>query len=743
MDTITLSLFVTSALNLFLAVIIFSKGWKNPVNRSYGSAVASVALWAFGHAVYSLNSLTPSLFWFYFTYVAGAFIAGYFYTFSTVFPEQAKPHKPPFYSRLFSMGFPILTFLGLFFPEILVRSISLDPSGPKVSFVLPTYLFYAFGFSLLMGLGFLNLIERYGQAVGRQKMQIRYVVAGTGIAAIFGSYFNLWLPWAGNTSYMWLGPHFSIFMIGFIAYAIVKHRLMDIRIFLSRAIVYSLLLGIILAAYSMLILLTQRFFQDKAGYMPSLVIGSLLIALGFEPLKRLFQKTTERVFFRGEMDTQRLLADLGEVFSSVPNMQNLLENTSNHLRGAFRARHCLVISLMDKEDIAYGYTSDGSMPCPSISADHSILRYYSAVPPGHYFKIPPKREPFLQEDLTEPLGIPNLDETTRKTLLHDLNREQIAVVIPIFIKEQFSGVILLGPKQSGESFFTADLLLLELISRQAGVAFENARLYRTLERQMEELKRSQTQQLLQSAKLASIGELATTVAHEINNPLTSILGFTTLIMDEMKEGDPIKNDLRIIESEALRSRDIVRNLLDFARKRPVRRELTDINQTIEKTLNLLRHQAELSNIELKEEYAGKIPTIIVDADQMKQVFINLLKNAFDAMPKGGTLTITTLLHTPRSRAIPPSIPVRDIPISGQSIEIRFKDSGIGIPKEELPKIFEPFFSTKAEMGTGLGLAVSYGIIERHSGRLEVYSELGEGSTFVIRLPVKQVSHIPT
>ncbi|HEY5649733.1 MAG TPA: hypothetical protein VIU33_09545, partial [Nitrospiria bacterium] len=444
METKTLSLFITAALNLLLAVIIFGKGGKNPINRSYGSAVASVALWAFGHGVYTLNTQNPSLFWFYFTYVAGAFIAGHFYYFSTVFPASPAHQGSTVYTRSLSLAFPLLTCAGLFFPEVLVREISLNSTGPEVSFVLPSYLFYSLGFSLLMGLGFLNLVERYGTSSGRQKMQIRYVVAGTGIAALFGSYFNLWLPWAGDTSHMWLGPHFSLFMIGFIAYAIVKHRLMDIRLILSRTIVYSLLLAIILAAYSMLILVAQRFFQDKAGYMSSLVIGSLLIALGFEPLKRLFQKTTEKIFFRGEMDAQRLLANLGETFSSVHNLEHLLENTSNHLRDAFRSKYCMVFSLLDGAEASSGYSGDGSIPRPVISGDHSILRYYSSGPPGHYFKVPPKREPFLQEDLTEPIDLPSLDEKTRENLLEDLNRDHIAVVIPIFIKDHFTGIILLG-----------------------------------------------------------------------------------------------------------------------------------------------------------------------------------------------------------------------------------------------------------------------------------------------------------
>jgi two-component system NtrC family sensor kinase len=284
--------------------------------------------------------------------------------------------------------------------------------------------------------------------------------------------------------------------------------------------------------------------------------------------------------------------------------------------------------------------------------------------------------------------------------------------------------------------------LLEIISRQAGVAIENARLYQTLQQQVEELKRIQTQQLIQSAKLASIGELATNVAHEINNPLTSILGFTTLILDDMGDHDPHKKDLKIIQGEAIRSRDIVRNLLDFARKRGIKKEQAEINLLIQKTLNLLRHQAEISNITLREEYAPDLPTIIVDSDQLKQVFINIMKNAFDAMPKGGTLTVTTRAHGFNGRSTAPAFNDKEPAFSNRMIELRFQDTGEGIAKEHLPKIFDPFFTTKEEVGTGLGLAVSYGIIERHGGRIEVFSELGVGTTFVIKLPVREEAALP-
>ncbi|HUK56932.1 MAG TPA: ATP-binding protein [Nitrospiria bacterium] len=738
METKTIILFVTAALNLTLSLIVYSRGGKNPITRSYAAAVLSVAAWAFGHGMFTLENNPSSLVWFYFTYVAGAFIATFFFQFARIFPSPTAIASSVLPARLLSIGFPILVSAGLFMPNLLIQSFTRTGHEVQVVFIRSSYLFYTIGFSLLMGWGFLHLLTRYRKSSGRQRTQIRYVVAGTGIAAMFGSYFNLWLPWIGDTSLMWLGPHFSLFMIGFISYAIIKHRLMDIRLILSRTIVYSLLLVSTLVLYTMLILLAQRFFQDKTGYMTSLVIGSLLIALGFEPLKKSFQRTTEKIFFRGELDPQRLLGELSETFSMVKDLDSLLKSITQQLCEAFRTDHAILAVMTDSEELSVATNGEGAVEAIPFLKNHPLIQYYASDSPVHYLKMPTKREVLLQEELIETTHmIVSIDEGTRANLFSAMKDLHIAIAVPIFTKDQLCGLILLGHKRSGNSFFPADLKLLEIIARQAGVSIENARLYKTLQQQMEELKGSQTQQLIQSAKLASIGELATNVAHEINNPLTSILGFTALMLDDMDEHNPHKKDLKIIESEAMRSRDIVRNLLDFARKRGIKKELIDINLLIQKTLNLLRHQAEISNIVLNEEYGSDLPPLIVDGDQMKQVFINLLKNAFDAMPKGGTLTVTTLAHGLDGLSPQRTFAENDPVFSRKTIEMRFQDTGEGIDKEHIPKIFDPFFTTKEGMGTGLGLAVSYGIIERHGGRIEVFSELGTGTTFVIKLPVKE------
>lgn len=278
-------------------------------------------------------------------------------------------------------------------------------------------------------------------------------------------------------------------------------------------------------------------------------------------------------------------------------------------------------------------------------------------------------------------------------------------------KESLHGLI--KASKRADSFSEEDVRLLTILSRHIAVAVENAELYRSLEKQMIELREAQ-QQLIQAAKLAAIGELAANVAHEINNPLTSIIGFVEL-MKEYDDVDLIKNRLEIIEHESIRARDIVRELLNFARKRPLQLSDVDINSLLKEVILLTRAQAKTGRVEIIEDFRD-IPKMIGDPNQIKQVFVNIINNAIHAMPEGGRLYIGTSSIS-------------------DDITITFKDTGVGIPPDVLQRIFEPFFTTKREKGTGLGLSISYRIVQDHSGRIDVESEEGKGATFTIRLPV--------
>jgi two-component system NtrC family sensor kinase len=252
---------------------------------------------------------------------------------------------------------------------------------------------------------------------------------------------------------------------------------------------------------------------------------------------------------------------------------------------------------------------------------------------------------------------------------------------------------------------------------------------RVLEEKVEErsqqLRKIQAQ-LMQSEKLASLGRLASGVAHEINSPLTGILTFSHLLMRRLKDNPELQKELELIVRETTRVSIIVRGLLDFARESRPQKRPCNINELILHTLSLVERQSVFQNIRISKNLDPGVPIILLDANQIQQVFMNVLLNAADAMATGGTLTIS-------SSQVP-----------GDSfVQVKISDTGCGIPEENLNRIFDPFFTTKADKkGTGLGLAVSYGIIDRHRGRIEVQSEVGRGTTFTIQLPVEVSEEVP-
>ncbi|TEU15261.1 MAG: GAF domain-containing protein [Anaerolineales bacterium] len=321
------------------------------------------------------------------------------------------------------------------------------------------------------------------------------------------------------------------------------------------------------------------------------------------------------------------------------------------------------------------------------------------------------------------------------------------LAVPLKVKGKVIGVIEAVNKTEGY-FSQADVALLSSMVQSAAIAIENARLYKDLQDRMEELKRTQAQ-LIQSAKLAAIGELAAGVAHEINNPLASIVGFARLLLQAVDDDDPMREDLQIIDREAARTRAIVRALLDFARQREPRLEPVDVNEIVRTTMTLIRHQAKGARVTIKESYDETLPPVSLDADQIKQVFLNMVTNAIQAMPQGGELKVVTAY---RPRAQSPELAKERGPdgstgspqrlVDGMDgadrVTVEFHDTGAGISAEDLPRIFDPFFTTKkVDQGTGLGLSISHGIVERHGGRIEVESEVGQGSTFTVMLPVTE------
>ncbi|MBZ5619775.1 MAG: HAMP domain-containing protein [Acidobacteriia bacterium] len=257
----------------------------------------------------------------------------------------------------------------------------------------------------------------------------------------------------------------------------------------------------------------------------------------------------------------------------------------------------------------------------------------------------------------------------------------------------------------------------------AEVAGVQAHIEEQVRRKTAELERVH-KTLLSSEKMASIGKLAATVAHEINNPLFGILTYARLVARELSKHeipgrDEMAEQLQTIERESKRCGDLVKNLLTFSRQAPSHREPNDLNTIVHRAILLVKHRLDMQSIELQESLAEGLPPVECDANQIQQVILVLMVNASEAMPKGGTLSVAT-----------------EFDAAAEQGSVSVKDTGSGIPADVLPRIFDPFFTTKEDQHrTGLGLAVAHSIVEQHAGEISVRSTLGEGTEFRVTLPV--------
>lgn len=294
-----------------------------------------------------------------------------------------------------------------------------------------------------------------------------------------------------------------------------------------------------------------------------------------------------------------------------------------------------------------------------------------------------------------------------------LARWQIRICVPLIALNRLAGVIMLGSSQPDWMLDQSELELLRLLGSQAGLALENAALSR---QQQDRLRR-----LYRAERLAAAGQLAAGVAHEIRNPLTAIRSTIQYLLRDYPEGSPKRELIGELLGEVDRIDRTVNGLLSLTRSSPFNPEPVDVVGLLEQLLVLVRVQAERQAVRIEEHYDRRRLCVLGEANQLKQLFLNLFVNALQAMPQGGTLSVSA---TGSSSVWSPH----------GWLQITVQDTGIGIPPENLDKVFDPFFTTKRD-GTGLGLFLGYGIVERHGGEIEIQSRVGEGTTVTIRLPL--------
>ena len=281
--------------------------------------------------------------------------------------------------------------------------------------------------------------------------------------------------------------------------------------------------------------------------------------------------------------------------------------------------------------------------------------------------------------------------------------------LPIFLGNDIVGLLRVFFDEPRE-FSREELNYIILIAERGAAVIQKAQLLETQQSRYDQL-------VLQTEKLSALGRLAAGVAHEINNPLAGILLYSTNLLKKSSKNGPFKEALEIIIQEALRCKTIIQDLLEFSRESEPKMVLANVNNVIERVLHILDNEFKLRHIQIDKHLSRQVPNIFLDENQIHQVFINLLLNAIQAIGEKGTITVVSHLSTDRKR-----------------IKVEVTDTGCGIPVEDKSKIFEPFFSTKPK-GTGLGLWVTYALIQKHRGELYVISEPGQGAQFIAEFPI--------
>jgi signal transduction histidine kinase len=290
------------------------------------------------------------------------------------------------------------------------------------------------------------------------------------------------------------------------------------------------------------------------------------------------------------------------------------------------------------------------------------------------------------------------------------------LVVPLIAKGNLLGILFLPPKISSLPYQENDLEFISILVNQLSVALDNAALYEREKKTLRELQSAQ-QRMIESERLAALGRLSGSIAHEVNNPLGIINNYLTIISRSVGDDLEVRKNLEIVQGEVHRIASVVRRLLDFYRPTIEQPHEFDICLILSEIIDLVKNDFKNSSIEIRKSVCGTPCNMVGSSEKLKQVFLNLLLNSKDAMEEGGLINVT-------------------ISRDDLQVTIEFTDTGTGIKESDLPNIFEPFFTTKKDQGTGLGLAVCYGVVRSHDGEISAANNPGGGARFTVKLPLK-------
>lgn len=713
--TVALIITLISALaNIILGLFAYFKNARSATNRFFLILSLSIAFWLVINQLAFLGfSKEWTLFFTRFVMTLATVQAVSFFLLSYTFPRDKTPLSKKFLVGygIIAIGVMILSLTPYLFADVEISGINVSPV-PAPGIV--AFLIVAVG-SVVSGA--VHLIRKYFKAKGLVKVQIGYMLLGAGCMFAALILFNLIFVLILKTSALApLGSASTMLFTGAIAYAIVRHRFLDIKAVVARSVAYALLLGILSVTYvGILFGISQLFFRNQAGTDQVIVytILALFVAITYQPLKVKLEQVTDSIFYKNQYRANDLIANITNIMAETLELEDLANQSLGQLlqtmhitRGGlwvYDGNEFGMVSVLGEGKAEKFATSDERLKLVGGS-DHIIV-------------------------IDEGLG------DGHNQILRELNA---SIAVPMYAGDILQGVLLLGDKQSGDIYTEKDLNVLTIISPGLATAVENARSYQQIsefnqtlksevEKATKDLQVANEKLSKNNEKLRQLDELKdefiSVTSHELRTPLTSIKGYLWMAMHGKKRDDKFHDYMNRAYVSTERLITMVNDTLDVSRIESGRVELsiepTNLNQLAQDVVDDLKDRANQQHQQLILKKTRALPLVDCDPTKIYQVLTNLVGNAVKFTPPGGKIKV-------------------DFTHRGSQVTVRVQDNGPGIRVSDQEKLFQKFSRLETTIpGTGLGLYLCLQIIRLSKGRIWIESQEGRGAAFLFTLPVSK------
>ncbi|OGY44965.1 MAG: hypothetical protein A2744_01520 [Candidatus Buchananbacteria bacterium RIFCSPHIGHO2_01_FULL_44_11] len=737
MDLKDILLLLAFILDFALAFFVYRNNRRKELNIVYALMAIWTGLWSLGIAIFRVSQeYQTQLFWNQEFILTAAFIASSFLHFSFIFSDQEVKLKN--WQRFLIYVPNLLVLLAIVIPGVMIKDIKIRSWGNE-SILGWGYIYYGLYFGIVWSWGTIKLIKEYFGASGIFKSQLKYILAGISVSVIFGATFNLIFIIFGNYRYIWLGPYASFIFLLTTTYAIVRYRLMDIRLVFRRIFIYF---GVAAFTYGVFYLVAWVYQErlgsvfSRTGYLAGLVIAPIFVAALYG-VERLLKIIANKYFFVSLYNYQETINKLANELNYYVDLDEIIGTIVDTIKQAMQLDRAGVLLINQNTNPVHyqiakviGFNEKNGI---SLVQDNFLTQH-----------LQKNQKPLVREELT--LLIRNAtdkkEQESFKKLYEHMKRIEASLCLPLMSSNKLIGIIVLGSKISKDAYTKEDLDLLDTLSKQAGIAVDNAQLYKEVQdfsQVLQQKVNEQTKDLQAQAdhlkKLLQMrSEFLDIASHQLKTPVSVILGTISMFKDGSIQKLPLDQQLKFIDNifhKAKKLSTIINDILrasemdtDQFQLIPGNIKLTKPEDILQSIYDELKIGAEEKGLQLTFEKPKKaVGPIIADADFLEQAVYNLVDNAIKYTAKG---FVKIVLSQEENRII-----------------IKVSDSGIGIPAADQPKMFDKFSRAKNAVnmytdGSGLGLFIVKKIVEAHQdGRISFSSEENKGTTFTISLPLSK------